>query len=189
MDYPCPMPHEFKPARRLARHRVWQGAVGTFGVDEVELDTGVRTRLAVLEHPGAAAVVPFVGPGEILLLRQYRYAVRRTLWEVPAGKLDPGEDPSTCAARELEEETGHRAGRVESVGLIHTTPGFTDEVIHLFVAGDLRETRVARERDERIEVVRVRLQDALDWIGSGEITDAKTICALHHAERHAPPAT
>jgi ADP-ribose pyrophosphatase len=100
---------------------------------------------------------------------------------VPAGKLDPGEDPATCAARELEEEAGHRAGRIEDLGWIWTTPGFTDEKIHLFAAFDLEPVEQRLDPDEVIEVVRTPLADALDKIWRGELADAKSAMALFQA--------
>lgn len=168
---------------RIARQVLWSGSVGEFGLDEVELPTGRRAALAVLVHPGAAAVVPFLDDRRIVLLRQYRYAAGGTIWEVPAGKLDAGEDPAACAARELEEETGYRAGRLVRTGEILTTPGFTDERIHLFCAFSLEAGRQAHDAHEVIESRVVELDRALEMIARGEIVDAKTIVALHHAQR------
>jgi ADP-ribose pyrophosphatase len=125
--------------------------------------------------------VPFASDDEVLLIRQYRHAAGSTLYEVPAGKLDPGDTPETCAARELEEEAGARAGRLEKLGWIFTTPGFSDEVIHLFAAFEIEEVPTRHEPDEVIEVVRMPLADALDLVWSGELTDAKSALALVHA--------
>ncbi len=168
---------------RLARRVLWGGSVGSFGIDEVELPNGRHATLALLHHPGAAAVVPFLDAERILLLRQYRHAAGGTIWEVPAGKLDAGEDPAQCALRELEEETGHRAGRLLRCGEILTTPGFSDERIHLFCAHDLARTEPAHEEHELIEVCEVPLSRALDMIERGELIDAKSVAALHHAAR------
>lgn len=148
-----------------------------------ELPGGRRVTLDIVRHPGAAAVVPFVSEDEVLLLRQFRHAAGGTIWEVPAGKLDAGESPGVCAARELEEEAGQRAGRVEKLGWIYTTPGFSDEVIHLFAAFDLSPVPSRPEDDEVIEVVRMPLADALEKIWSGELTDAKSALALVHSAR------
>ncbi len=176
------------PGRR-AREELWSGSVGSFGIDRVELPNGRVAQLALLEHPGAAAVVPFVDGTTILLLRQFRYAAGGTIWEVPAGKLDAGEAPEHCALRELHEETGYRAARIEPLGRILTTPGFTDEQIWLFAARDLEADRTAHGEHEVIEVHQVPLATALDMIDSGEIVDGKTIAALHAASRQAPPGT
>jgi len=151
--------------------------------EEVELPNGRRVTLDIVRHPGAAAVVPFVSDDEVLLIRQFRHAVGGTIFEVPAGKLDGGEDPEACAARELEEEAGQRARRLERLGEIWTTPGFTDERIHLFAAFELEPVAQRLEEDEVIEVVRVRLDRALEMIWTGELRDAKSALALLHAAR------
>jgi ADP-ribose pyrophosphatase len=149
--------------------------------DEVELPNGNRVTLDVVRHPGASAVVPFVSDDDVLLIRQFRHAAGGMIFEVPAGKLDAGEDPAVCAARELEEEAGQRAGRIERLGEIWTTPGFTDERIHLFAAFALEPIPQRLEADEVIEVVRVSLGRALEMVWSGELSDAKSALALIHA--------
>ena len=169
--------------RLIERRVLWQGSVGSFGLDTVVLPTGQRVELAILNHPGAAAVVPFLDRERIILLRQFRHAAGGTIWEVPAGKLDGSEDPASCAARELAEETGYRAGRLERTGMIFTTPGFTDERIHLFCAFDLSPGATAHEHHEVIRTEVVSLSHALDMIETGEISDGKTIAALFLAAR------
>jgi len=166
---------EAAPGRRSA---AWLRIV----TEEVTLPNGHRTSLDVIRHPGASAVVPFLSDDEVLLIQQYRYAAGGTIWEVPAGKLE-GETPAECAARELEEEAGRRAGRLVPLGSILTTPGFTDEVIHLFAAYDLEPVPTRRDEDEVIEVVAVPLQEALTLVWSGELRDAKSALALLHAAR------
>jgi ADP-ribose pyrophosphatase len=168
---------------RVRRDVLWRGSVGAFGVDLVRLPNGEQAELALLEHPGAAAVVPFADERTVLLLRQFRYAAGGTIWEVPAGKLDAGEDPEVCARRELLEETGMTAGRLERTGEIWTTPGFTDERIVLFAAWELSPGEVAHEPHEVISIEAVGLQAALAMIDRGEIRDAKTLAALYHAAR------
>ena len=140
----------------------------------------------MVRHPGASAVVPFLSDPtgddpEILLIRQYRYAAERYLYEVPAGRLDPNEDPEHCARRELREETGCEAERVEHLFTMYTTPGFTDERIHLFMAVGLTRGQVAREADEFIEIETMTLSRALSLVEQGEIQDAKTALALLYA--------
>jgi ADP-ribose pyrophosphatase len=169
--------------RLLGRRVLWEGSVGSFGIDSVELPGGTRAELALLRHPGAAAVVPFVDREHVVLLRQFRHAAGGVIWEVPAGKLDGNEDPTVCALRELEEETGYRAARIVRTGEIFTTPGFTDERIHLFSAHELTPGTQAHEAHEVIESEVVALSRALEWIASGEIRDAKTIAALYLAAR------
>lgn len=151
--------------------------------EEIVLPNGRTTTLDLIRHPGAAAVVPFLEDGRVLLIRQYRYAAGGFILEVPAGKLDPGEEPAMCALRELEEETGRRAQRVEALGSILTTPGFTDERIYLFAAFDLLEVPQALEANEVIELAPMSLEQALDLIWSGELTDAKSVVALLYAAR------
>ena len=150
--------------------------------DAVALPNGRTVELDLVEHPGAAAIVPFEDDETVLLIRQYRYAAGGTIWEVPAGKLD-GEEPAVCAARELEEEVGRRAGRLEALASIWTTPGFTDERIHLFAAYDLEVIPARREEDEIIEVVPTPLPRALELVFCGELDDAKSALALLHAAK------
>lgn len=151
--------------------------------EEVTLPTGRTTTLDMIRHPGASAVVPFLSDDEVLLIRQYRWAAGGEIYEVPAGKLDPGEDPETCARRELEEETGWRAGRCEHLATIYTTPGFTDEQIHLFAGRDLTPATQNLEHDEIIELVPMRLDAALEMVWRGELPDAKSALALIHVAR------
>lgn len=158
--------------------RVQRGAKFELVTESVELPNGRRAELDLLRHPGAAAVVPFLDEETVLLIRQYRFATGGELLEVPAGKLDPGEAPATCAVRELEEETGYRAGRVEALSSIWTSPGFTDEVIHLFVARDLERHVQRLEADEIIELVPMPFAEALELVRRGELRDAKSALAL-----------
>jgi ADP-ribose pyrophosphatase len=152
-------------------------------VERVALPNGHTVELDIVHHPGAAAVVPFLGDEEVLLIRQYRHAAGGMIYEVPAGKLDDGEDPADCARRELMEEAGRRAGRLEALGWIFTTPGFTDERIHLFAAFDLEPVPVQLDADEVIELVPMPLARALEMVWSGELCDAKSALALVHAAR------
>jgi ADP-ribose pyrophosphatase len=152
--------------------------------ERVTLPNGNAVELDVVRHPGAAAVVPFVSEREVLLIRQYRHAAGGSIVEVPAGKLDPGESPIACAARELEEEAGCRAGRLVELGWIWTTPGFTDERIFLFAAFDLEAVPHRRDADEVIETLRMGFDAALGLVWSGELNDAKSSLALLHAARH-----
>ncbi len=168
---------------QLATRRIHAGRVVRLDVDTVRFPDGSTGELEVIRHPGAAAVVPCASdPGSgsptILMIRQYRYAAGGPLWEIPAGTLATGESPEACARRELLEEAGVTAGRLERLTSIWTTPGFTDEVIHLFVASELTAGTTAHERDEFIEVVPQPLSDVLSAIRDGEIRDAKTISAI-----------
>ena len=149
--------------------------------ERATLPNGRQVDLDMVRHPGAAAVVPFLSEDDVLLIRQYRHAAGGMILEIPAGKLDDAEDPAQCAARELEEEAGCRAGRLEPLGWIWTTPGFTDERIFLFAGFELSEVPHQREPDEFIETLRVPLAEALELVWRGELTDAKSALALLHA--------
>ena len=153
--------------------------------ERVRLPGGRETELDIVRHPGAAAVVPFLDEDHVLLIRQYRHAAGGTILEVPAGKLDPGETPESCALRELEEEAGRQAGRLEKLGWIFTTPGFTDEVIHLFTGHELSLVPTRHEPDEVIELVPMPFAEALELVWRGELTDAKSALALVHAAHRA----
>lgn len=168
---------------RLDSERVYEGRLLKIDRDRVRLPNGRETTLEMVRHPGASAIVPFITPGDILLIRQFRYATGGFIYEVPAGTLNPGEDPEACARREVEEESGHRAGRLERLASIYTTPGFTDEVIHLYAAFDLTPVGQSLDHDEVLTVERMPLAEAIARIDRGEIVDSKTICALLLAER------
>lgn len=170
-------------AKLLERRVIWEGNVGSFGLDTVILPSGEQVTLALFKHPGASAIVPFLDDAHVVLLRQFRHAAGGEIWEVPAGKLDRGEDPLRCAERELEEETGYRAGRIVKTGSVLTTPGFTDELIHLFCAWDLSPGKFAPEAHEVLRTEVVALERALAMIESGEIRDGKSIAALFLAAR------
>ena len=146
--------------------------------ETVELPNGRRVELDLVPHPGAAAVVPFLDADHVLMIRQYRFATGGEILEIPAGKLDPGEPPEVCAARELTEETGYRAGRLEKLGAIWTSPGFTDEVIHLYAAFELEEAEQQLEPDEIIELVPMTLSEALRRVRETAVFDAKSSVAL-----------
>jgi ADP-ribose pyrophosphatase len=141
----------------------------------------------MIRHSGASAVVPLLATAgaepEVLLIRQYRYAADGYLYEIPAGRLDAGELPEACAHRELQEETGYRASRMTPLFTMYTTPGFTDERIHLFVAEGLTAGAWAREADEFLELVPTPLSRALAMVGEGVIQDAKTALALLYVAR------
>ncbi len=163
---------------------IYAGRVVTLREERVRLPDGRELDLEIVRHPGATAIVPFESEETVLLIHQFRHAANGTIWEVPAGKLDvDGEPPERCAARELEEEAGRRAGRLEKLGAILTTPGFTDEVIHLYAAHDLEPVPQRLEPDEHIEVVEVPLARALEMVWSGELRDAKSALALIFAAR------
>ncbi len=168
---------------QLARRRIYSGRVVNLDVDTIQYPDGSTGELEMIRHPGAAAVLPFASDPRgadptVLLIRQYRYAAGGPLLEVPAGRLDPGEEPAACARRELREEVGVTAGRVERLTTIWTTPGFTDERIHLFWAAELTAGDHAREPDGCIEDVPTPLSQTLALVRGGEICDGKTVAAI-----------
>jgi ADP-ribose diphosphatase len=167
----------------LESQRIFKGRVVDLSVHRVRLPNGNVCELELIRHPGASAVVPLDSSGNVLLIRQFRHATGGFLLEVPAGKLDPGESPETCAEREVQEEVGFRAGRLEPMGWIWTTPGFTDEKIWLFLAKDLSPASQALQDDEVLSVERLPLDEAVSMALRGEITDAKSICALLRARQ------
>lgn len=148
---------------------------------------GSTGTLEMVRHPGAAAVVPFLDDPahpdpRVVLIRQYRYAAEGYLWEIPAGTLDPGDTPEGCAHRELREEAGCRAARMEHLVTIYATPGFTDERIHLFAASGLTPAPVALEADEFLEAHELRWSEVGPMIRRGDIADAKSLAALMYMQ-------
>jgi ADP-ribose pyrophosphatase len=167
----------------VSSRRLYTGRVLNLDLDDVRFPDGSVGELEMIRHPGAAAVVPFVDqPGAsdptVLLIRQFRHAADGYVWEIPAGRLDPGESPEACARRELEEEAGVTAHRLERLTTIYTTPGFTDERIHLFLAIGLTSGTDRREPDEFVEVHQMRWSQVLGLIQRGEIIDGKTLATL-----------
>ena len=160
---------------------IHRGRVVRLFVESVTLPNGHQLDLEIVRHPGAAAIVALTDQDEVLLVRQYRHAVGGYIYEIPAGKLD-GEEPAVCARRELAEEAGVEAATWEPLGSIVTTPGFSDEVIHLFLARELRPVPQRLEADEVLTVERVAFGRALEMCASGAIRDAKSMCALLRAD-------
>jgi ADP-ribose pyrophosphatase len=169
---------------QVGSRRIYSGRVISLDVDQVRFPDGSAGELEIVRHPGAAAVVPIAsdpdGPDPtILMIRQYRYATGGELWEIPAGRLNhPGEAPEECARRELQEEVGVTAGTLQRLTTTWTTPGFSDEAIHLFAASDLKPATAALEPDEFIDVVPKALSEVLEMIRNGEVCDAKTVVSI-----------
>jgi ADP-ribose pyrophosphatase len=172
-----------KPEGQLASELIHKGKIITLNRDTVRFPDGSSAEMDIVRHSGAAAIVPFMSDPEgedpqLLLLRQFRYAAGGYIYEIPAGRLDGAESPAACAARELKEETGCTAARLEPLFTMFTTPGFTDEQIHVFLATELTHGEAAREADEFVDVVIMRLAEALELIRTGEIMDAKTALSI-----------
>ena len=157
---------------------IYSGRVVKLVVHDVELPDGKPSKRELVQHPGAVAVVALDDAQNVLLVRQYRIAADQILLEIPAGTLDPGEEPEVCAVRELQEETGYRPGQIEKIGGIFVAPGYTTEFIHLYLASDLSDSKLAQDDDEFLEVERLPLADALALIERGDIVDGKSISAL-----------
>jgi ADP-ribose pyrophosphatase len=175
-------PQHVEPGK-ISSRRIYTGRIISLDADTVRFPDGSVGELEMVRHPGASAVVPFVSDPrgddpQILLIKQYRYAAEQYLYEIPAGRLDPGEEPPQCAARELREETGCTAERVEFMFTMLTTPGFTDERIHVFLATGLERGDTAHEADEFMTVETVTLSRALQLIEHGDIKDAKTALGI-----------
>ena len=164
--------------------RAYDGKLIHVRVDSVALPNGKAAKREIVEHPGAVAIVPLLDDHTVLLVRQYRPAAGQVLWEIPAGTLEPGEDPRDCALREIEEETGYRADRMEKIYEAFVAPGYCMELMHGFVASQLTPGTTNTDSDEFIRVEAVALDAALLMIDRMEIRDAKTICGLLHVARH-----
>jgi ADP-ribose pyrophosphatase len=155
-------------------------------VDEVEYPSGNRSVREIASHPGGAAIVPVLPGNGIILVRQFRYPIQQFVYELPAGKLNPGEDPALCARRELEEETGYTAERWKALTAIYTTPGFCNERLHLYLATDLRKSQRGQQLEEgeaSLTVETFPLPLIIEMIEKGDIVDGKTICGIFLAER------
>ncbi|HVQ24280.1 MAG TPA: NUDIX hydrolase [Planctomycetota bacterium] len=165
-------------ARVLEHRRLYEGRVLSLDVDEVSEPGGVTGTREVVRQTGSVAALPVLDDGRIVLVRQYRYAVSAFVWELPAGRRDPSESPEAGARRELEEEVGLRAGSLEPISTFWTTPGFCDEVMHLFRATGLESVPPRPEADERIEPGTFTLDEAMAMVARGEIREGKTLVAL-----------
>jgi ADP-ribose pyrophosphatase len=157
---------------------IYKGRIVNLNLETVTLPNGATVELEVIHHPGAAVVVPLKDARTVILIRQYRHAAGGYIYEIPAGKLHPGEDPRECALRELEEEIGYRAGVLELVSSVYTTPGFTDEVIHIYKATQLLQGKQNLGKDEVLDIAEFPLEKTITMIREGVIKDAKTIVGL-----------
>lgn len=164
--------------KKLSGSMMYQGKIIVVHRDTAELPNGKTAVREVVEHPGAVAVLPLDDAGNVITVRQYRYPLGRVLLEVPAGKLERGEDPRLCALRELEEETGLIPDELEELGSLYTTPGFCNEIIHLYLARGLHEGKVHPDEDEFLEREKIPFGVLVNAVMNGEIRDAKTVAAV-----------
>ena len=167
-----------EPFRTIESRRIHEGRVLNLRVDTLDVGSGRTVHREVVEHIPVAVIAALDSKGRVLLVRQYRHPVGEWLLELPAGGLDPGEDPQAAARRELQEETGFYPGRLERVGGFYSAPGFTDEFLHLYIARELRPQPLKADVDEEIEVVPTSLGQVRELLLSGEIKDAKSIAGL-----------
>ena len=180
-DRPSGQPFPAMNLKLVNRRTVFEGRVFDIIVDDVEYPSGNPSVREVARHSGGAVVVPVFPDGRVVLIRQHRYPLDAFIWELPAGKLNRGEDPLDCARRELEEETGYLAGEWTLLNSIYTTPGFCDEVLHIYLAGGLTEAPGGRKPEEgeaSMTVKIIPLGEALGMIDRMEIRDGKSICGI-----------
>ncbi len=162
---------------------VYLGKVVNLYVDVVRLPDGQQARREIVRHSGAVAMVPLLPSGDVVMVRQYRHAAGKVLLEIPAGTLEPDEDPEQAAVRELQEEIGYRPGKLTRLAGEYTAPGYTSELIHIYLATGLQESNLDQDDDEFLEVVRLPFDEALRRVEQGEIMDGKTIIGLLLAAR------
>jgi len=163
------------------KREIFKGNTIQLFVESVDLPNGLSIELDIVRHPGASAVVPLREDGVVILIRQFRHAAGGYIYEIPAGKLSPGESPLSCARRELEEEIGYRAAHLEKLTTIFTAPGFCDEQIHLYLGTSLSPCPQRLEEDEVIEIVEMPFPEVMQRIEDQTIRDAKSLVALQMA--------
>ena len=169
---------EPSPERVLESRRLYEGRIVNLRIDTVELPGGLKATREVVEHSDVVAIVPLLEGGDVLLVRQYRLPTENVLLEVPAGGVDRGESVEAAAQRELGEECGWRAGRLERLGGFYVSPGFCNEFVHVFLATQLEPVESHPDPDEQLVVVRLPLPEALRFVSGGEIRDGKSIIGL-----------
>ncbi|ADP32951.1 NUDIX hydrolase [Bacillus atrophaeus] len=170
--------------KTIQKEKLFSGKVIDLYVEDVELPNGKTSKREIVKHPGAVAVLAVTDSNKIILVNQYRKPLERTIVEIPAGKLEKGEEPEYTALRELEEETGYTAKKLTKITAFYTSPGFADEIVHLFLAEDLSVLEEKREldEDEFVEVMEVTLEDALKLVETREVYDAKTAYAIQYLQ-------
>jgi ADP-ribose pyrophosphatase len=160
------------------KKQIYKGRIISLRQDEIEFPDGRRVVRDLVVHNGAVAIVPFLSKDEVVLVRQFRYATGDFIWEIPAGTLEDKEPPLTCARRELIEETGYRAGRIKKLLKFYTAPGFCNEVMHLFVAWDLKPAECKLDEDEYLEAKVFKWEEIQSAMRNGKIKDAKSLAGL-----------
>lgn len=166
--------------KTIKRNEIFAGKIISLHVDEVELPNGQTSTREVVKHPGAVAVIPVTDEGKIVMVKQFRKPLERTLIEIPAGKIEKDEEPHVTAKRELEEETGYTTDHLQYVTSFYTSPGFADEIIHLYFSDQLipLEEKVVGDEDEFIEIMELTIEEAEQYVKERKIHDAKTAYAV-----------
>ncbi|HEY2419927.1 MAG TPA: NUDIX hydrolase [Neobacillus sp.] len=170
--------------KTLKSEEIFSGKVISLHLQDVELPNGKQSKREIIKHPGAVAIIAITDDNKIVMVEQYRKALERTIVEIPAGKLEKGEEPSFCAKRELEEETGYECKSLELLTSFYTSPGFADEIVHVFLAKGLtkKENAASLDEDEFVNLVELTLEDSLRYIKEQKIYDAKTMFAVQYLQ-------
>ncbi|WP_416149633.1 NUDIX hydrolase [Salipaludibacillus sp. HK11] len=168
--------------KTISTKSIFKGKIIDLEVQDVVLPDGQESKREIIHHPGAVAVVAFTDEGKLILVKQYRKALEKVIAEIPAGKLEVGEDPLECARRELEEETGVKAEELSKLHSFYTSPGFANEIVYVYLAEGLKVGTLNMDEDEFVERIDVTLEEAKQMIATEEIHDAKTIYAIQYWE-------
>jgi ADP-ribose pyrophosphatase len=158
--------------------KIYQGRIIDLNVERVCLPNDVEVDLEVIRHPGGAAVVPLLEDNSVILIRQHRHCAGGEIWEIPAGRIDEGENPENCAVRELAEEVGYQADHIEKLTAIYSAPGYCTEKVYIYLATGLTPCEMNQEEDEVIEVMKLSIGEAMEKVKTGEIDDAKTVVGI-----------
>ncbi len=169
---------------KLSSEEIFDGVAIHLYRDEILLPNGNKGVREVIRHPGAVCVLPITENGDVIFVNQFRYALNKVTLEVPAGKLEKGEDPMEAALRELSEETGITANKIEPLGALYTTPALIDEIIYMYIATDLKEGEQHLDEDEFVNTIRIPLEKAVEMVMNGEIKDSKTQLMILKAEKY-----
>lgn len=170
--------------KTMKSEKIYEGKIVNLKIDTVELPDKKYSKREIVEHPGSVGIIPITEDGSMILVKQFRKPVEKSLLEIPAGKIEINEEPKETALRELREETGYSTDRMEYLFEFYTSPGFSNEKIYLFIATELSQGESNPETDEYIEVVKKRIEDLVDMVKKGEINDSKTIVSIYYAEKY-----
>ncbi|MEH7545656.1 ADP-ribose pyrophosphatase [Neobacillus bataviensis] len=170
--------------KTIKSEEIFSGKIISLHLQDVELPNGKHSKREIIKHPGAVAVIAVTDENKVVMVEQYRKALERTIVEIPAGKLEKGEEPEICARRELEEETGYECSSLELLTSFYTSPGFADEIVHVYVAKGLtkKEDAAGLDEDEFVNLEELTLEEALKYVTEQKIFDAKTIFAVQYLQ-------